>query len=215
MLFSILLLAGISNLTWLLEIIIRGWKGLYWLEYIHIAIFIIGILFLRWLVFINKENKNEKNLKDFLFYGTLYALFSIIFILVLKFTFGHVKINNGWYWIRSDIPKNLVHYILCIVLQMFIICVINIIIAKYEKIPISAKIVCLNICSMIIIPIYTFLASFILLNDRIIYTFDVLDLSRAVYIDPVDLVKLGNIIFGYVIYECFYIAYLKRLNSSD
>jgi hypothetical protein len=209
--FSILALAVISNLVWFVEVVIRGWKGLYWLEYIHIAIFIIGILFLCWLVFLNKENKNDKNKKDILFYGTVYALFLIIYIAMLKLTFGHVKINNNWNWIFYDIPKNLVHYVIFIVLQMFIIFAINIVIAKYEKVRINIKIVCLNLCSMIIIPIYTFFLSVIILDDKIIHIFTIFDLVSAFYYDPVDWVKLGSIIFGFVIYECSYIAYLKKV----
>jgi hypothetical protein len=208
--YSILILAAITNMSWLLEVLVRGWRGLYWLEYTHIAIFIIGVLFLCWLIFINKENKNEKNKKDILFYGTLYALFSVIFIIILKLTFGHVKINNAWTWIFSDIPDNFVHYVLCILLQMFIMCAINILIAKYEKIKISVGIVCLIICSMIIIPIFTFLASFIILNDRIMHLFTIFGLAYAFYFDPIDWIKLGTIIFVFVLYECFYIAYCKK-----
>jgi hypothetical protein len=208
--FSILALAVISNLIWLIEVVIRGWKGLYWLEYIHIAIFMVGILFLCWLVFINRENKNDENKKDILFYGILYALFSVTYITILKLTFGHVKINNNWNWIFFDIPKNFVHYIIFMIVQMSVIFALNIIIAKYEKVTINAKIVFLNLCTMIIIPICSFFSSVIISDDKIKHISTIFDLVDAFYYDPIDWVKLGSIIFGFVIYECSYIAYLKK-----
>jgi hypothetical protein len=33
--FSVILLASISNFIWVIEVLLRGWEGLYWLEYIH------------------------------------------------------------------------------------------------------------------------------------------------------------------------------------
>jgi len=44
-------------------------------------------------------------------------------------------------------------------------------ITKYEKIKITAKTVCLNIFSMIIIPLYAFLTSFVILNRKITFVF--------------------------------------------
>jgi hypothetical protein len=209
-----LALAAISNIIWLIEVIIRGWEGLYWLEYIHIALFLIGILFLCWLVFLNRGNKAVEYKKDLLFYGTLYTIFVVVFITLLKLTFGHIIIHNDWDYIFYDIPENIVHYAIYTFLQIFIIFTINIIIARYESVTINAKIVCLNLFSMIIIPIYTFFSSLIILDNNILYLFCIFGSVYAFYYDPIDWVKLGSIIFGFVIYECFYIAYLKEKHRS-
>jgi hypothetical protein len=199
---SIILLAGISNIIWVVEVLIRGWGGLYWLEYIHIAFFIIGILFLIWIVVISN---NEKHIKNIIFYGVLYTLFLFTFIFLLKLTYGHIKINNDWGWIFRESRENLTHYIFNFILQIATIFLINNIIIKYEKVIISLKIICINLFLMIIIPVYTFLSSFVILNLNIGYPY-----LNAVYFDPIDWIKLGNIIFGFVIYECLFIAYIKQ-----
>jgi hypothetical protein len=217
--FSIILLAVIANILWLSEILLRGegWRGLYWLKYIHIAPFLIGILFLWWLIIIDQINKNEKNIKDIVFYGITYTLFLLITVNLFKLMYGNLKVNNDWGWIFRELRENMAHYIFIIIIQMCVIFGINIIITKYEKIKITAKTVCLNIFSMIIIPLYAFLTSFVILNRKITFLIEELSLYnpiRAVYFDPIDWIKLGSMIFGFTVYECFYIAYLKNSKLS-
>lgn len=215
MIFSIISLAGISNIIWIIEVLLRGWRGLYWLEYIHIAPFIIGILFFCWLIIINKMYKTKKHAVDILFYGILYVLFLLVFIKLFNLLFSHVYARYG---LRYSFSKYWKHYILIIMLQMCIIFIINSVIARYEKVVMCKKIICLNLFSMVIIPIYTFLSSFIILNSNISNMIGELTFLsgltffgiNASYFDPVDWLKLGSIIFGLIIYECLYIAYLKQ-----
>jgi hypothetical protein len=150
-------------------------------------------------------------------------LFLLIFILLFKILFKNVYDQYG---LRYSFSEYWVHYIF-IVLQVSIIFIFNILVVKYEKIVVTAKIICLNIFLMIIIPVYTFLSSYIVLNSDInnmfdgllmllylnsttVSYFEYLDSIRASYFDPIDWVKLGNIIFGFVIYECLFIVYIKQ-----
>jgi hypothetical protein len=211
--FSVILLAGTANLVWVIEVIARGWRGLYWLEYIHAALFVIGILFLCWLVIINRNNTVNNHKRDMLFYGTLYTLLLLIFIVLFKILFKNVYDQYG---LRYSFSKYWPRYIFIIAVQVSIIVIFNILVLKYEKAVISTKIVCLAVFSMILIPVYTFLSSYIVLNGNIENIFDSLSISlnwdfiRASYFDPIDWIKLGNIIFGFVIYECLFIAYIKQ-----
>jgi len=224
--FSIIILAVIASIVWFLEITFRGWRGLYWLEYFHIAVVVIGLLFLYWLVYINKINNNGKLKNDVMFYVITYTVFLVIFAILLKLTFSHVR---GKYGLFYDVSKYWLHYAVYIILQICLIFAANIVITKYEKVKIDIKLICLNLFSMIIIPIFTFLASFVSLCDRIIYISNIFDYIRLIlyeliykifhiefnhnaavyadFLDPIDWIKMGSIIFGFVIYECLYIAF--------
>jgi hypothetical protein len=211
--FAVVLLAVIANLTWFIEVLLRGWDGLYWLEYIHISLFIIGIMFLYWLTIINKNSKINNYKMDIIFYGILYALFLIIFILLFKFLFKNVYDNYGLIYSFS---KHWIHYISIIFLQTAIIFTFNILVIKHEKSVINVKIACLNVFLIIIIPAYTFMSSFIILDHYITNMLDELTnllylyFKSESYFDPISWIKSGNIIFGFVIYECLFIAYIKQ-----
>jgi hypothetical protein len=105
--FSVILLATITNLFWIIEILARGWRGLYWLTYIHIALFITGIMFLFWLVFVNKNNKANNYKIDIIFYGVLYTLFLLIFIVLFKMLFRNVNDHHG---LDYSFSKYRMHY---------------------------------------------------------------------------------------------------------
>jgi hypothetical protein len=211
--FSVILLATITNLFWIIEILVRGWRGLYWLTYIHTALFITGIMFLFWLVFINKNN-NANNYKiDITFYGVLYTLFLLIFIVLFKILFKNVYDHDG---LDYSFSKYWMHYSFIIFLQITIIFAFNILVIRHEKIIINTKIICFNIFSMIIIPIYTFMSSYIVLNPIITEMLEIpyWGFRGGSYFDPINWIKLGNIIFGFVTYECLFITYIKQIKQD-
>jgi hypothetical protein len=92
--------------------------------------------------------------------------------------------------------------------MILIITLFNIMIARYEKVKINRKLIFLIIGLIPSILLLTIIKSFIILKLKLP------ELIAIKLFDPIHWIKLGSIIFGFVIYECTYIVYLKNQNGA-
>jgi hypothetical protein len=204
---TIVVLGFISNIIWLIEILLHGWEGLIWLKYSHVAFYIIYVLFIFWLIIINKRNKIKTILFKIVCYSFIYLIFMKIFIDTFYAHFNifrsfiiYVLVFNLHIMILDNIYT---YHILIIFIQILLLFCFNIIITKIEKNKINKNIILLILVPIITIPLTTVLASFIISRLSIMP-------YHGLYLDPIHWLKMGNIIFGFIIYECTYIAYLNK-----
>jgi hypothetical protein len=203
----IILLAVISNAIWLIEITKNGWEGLKWIEYHHAAFCFICILFIIWLVLLNKHNGFKCIFLKIICYSIIFISFVIVFIDTFYALFNPFKsiivllliIKFRLNILLENIP---IYYITIIMIQIVIILFYNLIIAKIEKNKITKHILLVILLPTIIIPIIALFTS---------YLVTMLPIIPQKYIDPIHWLKLGTIIFSFIIYECSYIAYLNKL----
>ncbi|MCL2800356.1 MAG: hypothetical protein FWD28_01175 [Treponema sp.] len=207
--FSIVILAFLSNLIWIIELLYHGWDGLTWLSYFHYALIIIPILFFLWLTYIC-YNLNVKI--NILFYVVMYIIFFVVFRIILFFQTisGPSAIPVSLYFSDTDLAIAIIGklFYIGIVLQCVLIYIVNIIICLYEKKKITVKDIIIISSHIIIIPIVCVIVSFIILFllklNYMRYTFE-----------PIHWVKTGSIIFSFIIYECSFIYYIKKEKSKQ
>jgi hypothetical protein len=197
---SIILLAFLSTIIWLIEILLNGWEGLIWLKYKHIAFYIIFCFFLCWLVFINKKNGLKNIVYKLVVYGLIYLFFMLIFIDTFYALFNPFKSNLVHILVFKLNMAFIFNYILVFFIQILFIFIFNIIIAKIEKQRIN---VILILSTILIIPFTAIALLFILTH---LFSLPIYSL----HFDPIHWLKSGSIIFGLIIYECSYIAYLNK-----
>jgi hypothetical protein len=131
-----------------------------------------------------------------IFIDTFYALFDLFrsfMVYQLVFVFNLIGIFEYEY----------VFKILIIIIQIVVIFVFNIIAAKVEGWKIAKNILLVILLPMIMIPLTTVFASYLLSQLPFLP-------YHGLYLDPIHWLKMGNIIFGFIVYECSYIAYLNK-----
>jgi hypothetical protein len=206
--FSIIIFAFISNIVWLIEVLMRGWDGLLWLKYNHAAFYIIYGLFIVWLLFINKNSGLKKIAVKIVCYSiiyivsmkifidTFYALFNLFRSFIvhqLVFVFNLIGILEYEYGFK----------ILIIIIQIVVIFIFNIIVARIEGQKRVKSIILVILLPIIMIPLTTVFVSYLISQLPFMP-------YHGLYLDPIHWLKMGNIIFGFIIYECSYIAYLNK-----
>ena len=202
---SIFLFAVLSNIIWLIELLNHGWEGLIWLKYKHIAFYIISGLFICWLLFINRKTGLKNILYKSIAYGFVYLLFMLVFsdtFYALFNLLGSYLTKFLVYVLNFPISEEneILYYGLIVLIQMAFIFAFNILIAKIEKQRIN---VLLILCTILIIPLATKLAAYLVI---VIFNIPIYDL----FLDPIHWLKTGAVIFGFIIYECSYIAFLNK-----
>ncbi|MDR0320127.1 MAG: hypothetical protein LBI28_01355 [Treponema sp.] len=209
--FSIIIFAFVSNIIWLIEVLIQGWSGLLWLKYTHIAFYIIYGLFIVWLVFIKKSSGLEgikKIAVKILCYSLLYVTFMKIFMDTFYALFNPFK-SFMIYILVFKLNLSIIFenyyavYILIIIIQIAIIFIFNIVVAKIERQKIEKDIILFILLPIIAIPLTTVFVSYLISQLPIMP-------YHGLYLEPIHWLKMGNIIFGFIIYECSYIAYLNK-----
>jgi hypothetical protein len=213
---SIIIFAIISNIIWLIEILMHGWNGLLWLKYHHIAFYIIYGLFLVWLVFMNKNNGYKNISRKILFYSIIYITFMKLFIDTFYAIFNLFKNSIIYIFVfilNLDIILGMeyIYITLIIIIQIAFILIFNIIIAKIEGQKIEKNIILIILFPIILIPLTTIFVSYLTSQLPVMP-------YHGLYLEPIHWLKMGNIIFGFIIYECSYIAYLynnlKKQNGT-
>jgi hypothetical protein len=211
---SIIIFAFISNMIWLIEVLIHGWDGLLWLKYNHVAFYIIYGLFIAWLVFINKNSGLKKIAIKTACYSVIYIIFMIIFVdtfYALFNLFRSFMVHQLVFVFNliGILEYEYVFKILIIIIQIVVIFVFNIIVAKVEGRKIVKNILLVILLPIIMIPLTTVFVSYLLSQLPFMP-------YHGLYLDPIHWLKMGNIIFGFIVYECSYIAYLnKESNGQD
>ena len=102
------------------------------------------------------------------------------------------------------IVKN--YYYVCTILEIILIYVLNIIICLFETKKIILKDIIIMSLHIIVIPVLSIIISYIILS--IIKQYD------RYCLEPIHWFKTGSIIFGFIIYECSYIYYIKNRNKK-
>jgi hypothetical protein len=197
---SIIILAFLSNTIWLIEVLINGWDGLIWIKYKHIAFYIIFGLFICWLIFINMKNGIRIILFKLGVYIAIYLLFMLIFTNTFYALFNafrsylmHIIVFNLNFTLFLE--NDYLFYGIIILIKVLFILLFNIIIAKIEKQKINIVMI---LGTILIIPFTTIMVSYLIPHFTTV----------PLYLDPIHWLKTGSIIFGFIIYECSYIAYL-------
>jgi hypothetical protein len=200
---SIFVLAALSTFIWIIELFYHGWGGLKWISYFHYSLCIIPFLFIIWLFYISFNLKVKTHP---IFYSIIYIVFFIFSYIIF-----YVQMISGptalslllLFPDNINIFQYLIQYIfyICIILEIIIIYIINIIICLYEKRKINKKDIFIIALHIIIVPIMSIIISLIIL----------LPINYARYcFDPIHWFKTGSIIFSFIIYECSYIYYIKN-----
>jgi hypothetical protein len=86
---------------------------------------------------------------------------------------------------------------------MAVIFAFNIIVAKIEGHKRVKSIILVILLPIIMIPLTTIFVSYLISQLPFMP-------YHGLYLDPIHWLKMGNIIFGFIIYECSYIAYLNK-----
>ena len=202
---SIFFFAIISNTLWLIEIFYHGWEGKIWIKYHHISFYFIAILFTIWIIYIDGIKNRKKIFIDIIIYNITY------FILLLIFSIVFIIIFDKWLIFAVTLKLNispLNTIVLLLIFQIGIILLINLIFAKYEKVKINRRLFCIIIGSIPSIILFTIIISYFIIKLQL--PFD----GIIWFLDPIHWLKMGSIIFGFIIYECTYIVYLKNQNGA-
>jgi len=200
-------LAILSNSIWLIELYnYGGWRGLEWISNFHYSLYIIPFLFIIWLFFISYSLKVK-------IYPVLYGIIYIIFFYISMRIFK-VQMSEGiaffftlWYYSQyfpNFFLKN--YFYVCIILEIILMYVLNIIICLIETKKIILKDIIIMSLHVIIIPFFSIFISYIIL--LLLKQYD------KYCLEPIHWFKTGSIIFGFIIYECSYIYYIKCNNKK-
>ena len=142
---------------------------------------------------------------DILIYNITYFIFLLLFSFIFMILFNRWTIF--FLVLKFNIPP-LVFVVFLVTLQIGIILLFNLILAKYEKIRINKKLFFLIIGLIPFILIFTIVSSFFILKLQLPV------LKSIMLFDPIHWFKMGSIIFGFIMYECTYIVYLKNQNGA-
>jgi len=203
--FSIIALAVISQKIWIFEVIKRDWTGLVWLKYFHAAFAVIYLLFIMWLLYMEYRQKNKIKtiIIHFVFYSVVLAVF-VIYTTNYLFWAIHLRSYRLFFFFILLYEKNTeyIYYLyisIIIFLEIAVIFIINISVMFAERKKFAKKITGIILLPIIFIPVYTAILT---------RNYGILDWEHWL--------KTGNIIFGVILYECAYIAYIKtKYNNGD
>jgi hypothetical protein len=204
--FSIFILAIISNSIWLIELFnYGGWRGLEWIKNFHYSLCIIPFLFIIWLCLISYSLKVKIR-------PILYSIIYVIFF-YLSINIFYIQMNDGpsalftlmYYsqYFPDFIVRN--YYYVCTILEIILIYILNIIICLFETKKLNLRDVIIISLHIIIIPIFSIIISYIILS--------IIKQNDRYCLEPIHWFKTGSIIFGFIIYECSYIYYMKCKNK--
>jgi hypothetical protein len=206
--FSIFILAVLSNSIWLIELFIYGgWGGLEWISNLHYSLYVIPVLFIIWLYYICFRLKVK--IRPIL-YIIIYALFFYVSLNIF-----YIQMNDGpgalftLLYYSQYFPHFIVntYYYVCTILEIILIYILNIIICLFETKKLIFKDIIIISLHVIIIPVLSIIISYIILS--IIKQYD------RYCLEPIHWFKTGSIIFGFVFYECSYIYYIKNKKGAQ
>ena len=214
---SIILLAVLSNLIWILELLYNGWAGLKWISIFYHSCYIIFILFIIWLFYISFDLKVKTHP---IFYSFIYISFFILSIMLFS-----VQLSGGpsaliLLFFLMDIIEDfsllplliIIFKFICMMLEISLIIILNSIIYKYEIGKNNKHKFITIILPMIAIPVLSIVLSFI---TMLLISTTVIKIPYVKYcLEPIHWFKSGSIIFSFIIYECFYIYYIKNLRKG-
>lgn len=200
--FSILILAVLSNTIWVIELLNYGWDSLKWISIFHYSLYIIPILFIIWLFYISFSLKVKVH-------PIIYSIIYIIFF-YLSIKIFYVQMNDGpgalffLMYLLDYFPYFIVknYYYVCILLEIILIYILNIIICLYETKKLIFKDIIIMSLHIIIIPVLSIIVSYIILF--ILRKYD------RYCLEPIHWFKTGSIIYSFITYECSYIYYIKN-----
>ena len=214
---SIVALAVLSNLVWILEVLYNGWAGLKWVSIFHHSYYVIFILFIAWLLYISFDLKVKTHP---IFYGFIYIGFFALSILLFT-----VQLSSGpstliLFSFIMDSMEDLsllpllvtIYKFICMILEIGLIILLNSIIYKYETGKNNKHKFITIILPIIAIPVMSIILSFI---TMLLISTTIINIPYIKYcLEPIHWFKSGSIIFSFVIYECSYIYYVKNIKKG-
>lgn len=198
----LLLLATICLGLWFVEVLIRDWIGLEWLNYFHFAIFIIPLIIFLWIVWINGKLEFEKH---FIYYPLLSITYSIYMLILVSSYPSHFYYNP---MVRGAASSGLIHY-LPLILFPFVTFLWNKWVARIEnkKLSLFNKLVLL--LSAFSIPVISTLITVLLFTQSYLFPQSPPNPIENGF-EPIHWLKSGSLIFAIIIYEGIYFLWLKE-----
>jgi hypothetical protein len=203
--FKLLILSTLCMLIWLGEVLIRGWVGLLWLNYFHLAWLIIGLILL--LLVIRVEGK-IKPLRHLFGYPALVFAYMIPIIIICLVLYDR---HSGTVWNRMlDHSVILAYSLMTIPFVVFGITsfLCNIIVARMEKVKLSIKHKVIMFFSAYLIPVVCSIVTIIIFSQSYIFSkYNIRPFKEG--LELIHWIKSGSYLFAFILYEGYYYLWLK------
>jgi len=196
--FKLLILSALCMFIWLGEVLVRGWAGLQWLNYFHYEWLII-LLFIFLLVI--RADRKIIAWKHLIAYPILILVYLIPLLMICS---AIIQRHHD-----SIIParQNLQFFIATTAFGIFTY-LINIIVARMEKVKLSLKHKLLLFFSAYFIPFICLLVTVLLFSQQYIFSKYSIEPFKQGF-QLIHWIKSGSYLFAFILYEGYYYLWLK------